>query len=192
LGWRAAIHPDDVGRFVEEWRKALAAGKPFENEARVRRADGEYRWFQIRKVPMRDEQGNIAQWYGTGHDIEDYKEAQARLRRTETELQQVIDAIPAHVIVLEPNGHLVFANQQDLEYMGLTLREVRSEEALGRIFHPEDVERVRNARQRVLSQGMPFEVEARIQGENGQYRGFLIRVNPLKDESGRVVRWYGT
>lgn len=191
-GWRAAIHPDDVGRFAEELRAALAAGEPFENEARVRRSDGEYRWFRIHNVPLRDEQGKIIQWYGTGHDIEDYKRAQARIRQTETELQQAIDAIPAHVIVLEPNGHLVFANQQDLEYAGLTLQEVRSEEAIARIFHPEDVERVRYARRNLLSQEMPLEMEARIRGTDGRYRWFLIRLNPLKDASGRVVRWYGT
>jgi len=191
-GWRAAIHSDDVGRFVDEWRKAVAAGDLFEKDLRLRRADGEYRWFRIRNVPLRDEHGNIVQWYGTGHDIEDYKATQARVRQSETELQQAIDAIPAHVIVLEPDGNVVFANRQDLEYTGLTLREVGSEEALSRIFHPDDVERVRYARRNLLSQGMPFETEARMRGKNGQYRWFLLRLNPLKDEAGRVVRWYGT
>src|SRR2546426_843226 len=65
-GWMNAFHPDD--RLMEEWRAALAAGKPFEKEARLRRADGQYRWFLIRAVPLRDEQGNIANWYGTSSE----------------------------------------------------------------------------------------------------------------------------
>jgi len=191
-GWRNVIHPDDVERFVEEWRAALAAGESFENEARVRRADGEYRWFRIRKVPLRDKQGNIVQWYGSGHDIEDSKQAEARLRQSEMELQQVVDAIPAHVFVFEPNGRGYFANRQDLEYTGLTLQGVCLQDAYSKILHSEDVETANRLRQRVLSEGLPFEMEARIRSKTGEYRWFLIRVNPLKDEHGRVIRWYGT
>jgi PAS domain S-box-containing protein len=75
-GWQAAIHPEDRAQFVDEWRAALAAGEPLETEARVRRADGECRWFLIRAVPLRDEKRNIVKWYGTGTDIEDRKQAE--------------------------------------------------------------------------------------------------------------------
>src|SRR5580704_16543905 len=74
LGWgwmMNAFHPDD--RLIEEWRTALAAGKPFEKEARLRRSDGQYRCFLIRAMPLRDEQGNMANWYGISTDIEDLK-----------------------------------------------------------------------------------------------------------------------
>src|ERR1700736_4000065 len=76
-GWMNAFHPDD--RLMEEWRAALAAEKPFEKEARLRRADGEYRLFLIRAVPLRDEQGNLVKWYGTTSDIEDLKRAEGPL-----------------------------------------------------------------------------------------------------------------
>jgi PAS domain S-box-containing protein len=75
-GWQAAIHPEDRARLVDEWRAALAAGEPLETEERVRRADGEYRWFLLRVVPLRDERGNIVRWYGTNTDIEDRKQAE--------------------------------------------------------------------------------------------------------------------
>ena len=61
---------------METWRAAVATGEPFEAEARLRRADGEYRWFLFRAVPLRDELGNIIQWYGTNTDIEDRKQAE--------------------------------------------------------------------------------------------------------------------
>src|SRR5262245_56779276 len=78
-GWRPAIHPDDLARLESEWRATLASGKPIEIEARLRRFDGEYRWFLFRGVPLRDETGNIVKWYGTNTDIEDRKRAEALL-----------------------------------------------------------------------------------------------------------------
>lgn len=88
-GWEAAIHPDDVEAHVSKWRAALASGKPFENEARHRSASGEYRWFLVRAVPLRDQQGRAVKWYGALTDIEERKRAEQereRLRRLEAEL----------------------------------------------------------------------------------------------------------
>jgi formate hydrogenlyase transcriptional activator len=194
-GWRAAFHPEDVERHLRKWREALAAGEPIEDEARIRRANGEYRWFLNRKVPLRDEHENIVNWYGTWHDIEDLKEAAERLRQSEAELRQIIDAIPTDVFVLEPDaGNFVtgrfLPNRHHLEYTGLTLEQAR--ENPSRIFHPDDAEKLRTLRQRALFDGMPFEAKARLRRKDGQYRWFLIRVNPLRDDSGRILRWYGT
>jgi len=75
-GWQVAVHPEDLPRLAEEWRAALAGGKQLETEARVRRTDGEFRWFLIRAVPLRDESGNIVKWYGTNTDIEDRKQVE--------------------------------------------------------------------------------------------------------------------
>jgi len=79
----SAIHPEDTPRVLEKWLAAMAAGEPYEDEMRLRRADGEYRWFLIRTVPLRDEQGNIVKWYGTSTDIEDRKRAEDTLRRNQ-------------------------------------------------------------------------------------------------------------
>jgi PAS domain S-box-containing protein len=77
LGWEAAVHPDDRSRAVAEWRAALKNGRSTDGEMRVRRADGEFRWWFFRNVPLHDETGNIAKWYGTGIDIEDRKRAES-------------------------------------------------------------------------------------------------------------------
>jgi len=190
--WMAALHPDDVAAMVERRRASLATGEPFEHEARVRRANGEYRWMFHRSVPLRDAQGNIIRWYGTSIDIEDRKRAEARARKDETELRQLIDAIPQHVIVLEPDGSSRYVNQVGLDYTGLTLEESVAKDALAKIYHSDDLERVLGERRRVVSSGTPAEVEARILGADGKYRWFLIRINPLRDEQGRIFRWYGT
>ena len=80
-GWQRAIHPEDLVRHSEKWRISVATGQVFEDEARFRRAaDGEYRWFLVRGVPLRDQHGKIVRWYGTLTDIEDRKRAEEALR----------------------------------------------------------------------------------------------------------------
>ena len=83
------VHPDDLTRFVDALHRALAAGEPMESEARLRQADGKYRWFLIRNVPLRDESGNIVKWYGTSIDIEDRKQAEDALRQAQADLAHV-------------------------------------------------------------------------------------------------------
>jgi PAS domain S-box-containing protein len=86
-GWMKEFHPED--RAEEEWRAAFAAGEPFEREAQLRRADGAYRWFLLRAVPLRDELGKVVKWYGTSTDIEDRKRAEDELRQAEEDLARV-------------------------------------------------------------------------------------------------------
>jgi two-component system sensor histidine kinase UhpB len=81
------VHPDDLSRAVEKWRVDMAAGRPGEDEMRLRRADGEYRWFLVRTVPLRNEKGHIVKWYGTSTDIEDRKRAADALHDTAGKLQ---------------------------------------------------------------------------------------------------------
>ncbi|MBV9929186.1 MAG: PAS domain-containing protein [Acidobacteria bacterium] len=91
LGWQAAVHPEDLERVRDRWRASLATGEPLELELRFRRAaDGQYRWFLTRAVPLRDKGGKIVKWYGVTTDIEDRKRAEEereRLRRLEDELK---------------------------------------------------------------------------------------------------------
>ena len=100
-GWLEAIHPEDPASSIDEWRAAFAAGRPFEFEARLRRADGEYRWFLFRGEPLRDERGKIVKWYGTTTDIEDRKQAEWSLQEAQEGL--------AHVARLTTMGELVGA-----------------------------------------------------------------------------------
>src|SRR5260370_26972586 len=190
-GWQTVIHPYELRMFVDEWNAARAAGRPFENEARVRRADGQYHWFSIRKVPLRDQANQIVRWYGTGHDIEGLKRAEERLRQDELELRKLIDTIPAHVFVIQPDGTPVYTNRQDLEYASLALEDIHTGNAVTSVFHPDDLKELRAHREERLGASVPFEVEARIKGKDERYRWFSIRLNPLRDEHGRVVRWYG-
>src|SRR5882762_955267 len=86
--WGSVVHPDDLARYVDDWRAALVAGQSMESEVRLRRADGNYRWWLTRNVPLRDEGGNIVKWYGSAIDIEERHRAEDALRRSETYLSE--------------------------------------------------------------------------------------------------------
>src|SRR5229473_3380469 len=137
--WTAAIHPEDVEGFVDKWRAALTSGEPFAGESRVRRADGEYRWFLQRNVPLRDETGKILKWYGTGIDIEERKTAEDKIRAQETELRQIVELAPQHIAVSGPDGSPLYANHVALEYFGITLDQWRASSRIN-FVHPDDRE----------------------------------------------------
>src|ERR1700731_809445 len=191
-GWQNAIHPEDLKKITDKWRRDLAAGQPGEVEGRLRRFDGVYRWFLFRAEPLRDESGNIVNWYGTDTDIDDLKRAEAKLRQDEEELRRMTDAIPQTIIVLNPDGKAIYANRVALEYTGLSLDDVQGDNFRARVLHPDDVQRLREVRHKALSATAPFENEQRALGKYGKYRWFLIQYNPLLDESGKVIRWYAT
>src|SRR5712691_6012399 len=106
------------------------------------------------------------------------------------DLQQIVDVIPQTITVLAPDGTIIYANQAVLDYTGLTIDDVMKHDFRDRVFHPEDVERLRDERQKALARGEPFENEQRARGKDGTYRWFLIRYKPLRDTTGRPVRWY--
>jgi formate hydrogenlyase transcriptional activator len=191
-GWKAAIHPDDLEDVLDWWRRAVASGEPGEIEARLRQFDSEYRWFLFRAEPLRDEQGDVVNWYGTNTDIEDRKQAEEKLRQDETELREITDAISQTIMVLAPDGTALYANQSLLDFCGLTMEAVRAPDFRTRFFHPEDVERLRDERREALSKGVPFENEQRARRKDGQYRWTLVQYKPLKNQQGQVLRWYAS
>src|SRR5258707_45830 len=186
------MHKDDLKKITDKWLGDLAAGQPGEVEGRLRRFDGVYRWFLFRAEPLRDESGNIVNWYGTDTDIDDLKRAEAKLRQDEEELRRMTDAIPQTIIVMNPDGKAIYANRVALEYNGLSLDDVRADAFRARVFHPDDVQRLREERHKALSGAVPFENEQRALGKDGKYRWFLIQYNPLLDEGGKGIRWYAT
>src|SRR2546422_981042 len=98
-GWKVAIHPDDLPQLLDVWQGLLASGKSGELEARLRRADGVYRWFLFRVEPLRDSQGTIVKWYGTNTDIDDRKRAEALLAAENEILEMVATGRPLAVIL---------------------------------------------------------------------------------------------
>src|SRR6202051_105681 len=191
-GWRSVIHPDDLDQLENTWRADLDSGKAGYVEGRLRRFDGEYRWFLFPYEPLRDVTRTIVNWYGTNTDIQNLKQTEEKLRDDERELRRITDAIPQAIVVQDPRGVSLYANQATLDYTGLTIADVLHPSFRERIFHPDDIERLRDERIAALARGLPFEIEQRARRNDGQYRWFLIRYNPFCDDHGQVIRWYAT
>jgi formate hydrogenlyase transcriptional activator len=187
-----ACHPDDVDRLRDERHAKLLKGLPFDLEMRLVFKDGQYRWQLIQYNPLKDERGQIIRWYITGTDIDDRKRAEEKLRQSEQELRTITDTIRQPIVVLAPDGTPLYANQVFFDFSGLTVDEVDAKGFLGRACHPDDLERVRDQRRTGMLEGAPFEVEVRSLFKRTQYRWVLMQYNPLKDEQGKIIRWYGT
>jgi len=196
--WQPGYHPDDLGNLLSKWRTAVAERKPLEVEARLRRFDGEYRWFLKRAFPLFDNAGNVLGWYGGNIDIHDLKEARvaleealARIKKSEASLRTIIDTIPALAWSSEADGSVEFVNLRWSNYTGLTTEQARGWGWQAAI-HAEDVVWLSDQRRITMASGKPFELEARMRRYDGQYRWFMHRAEPLLDEHGRIVKWYGT
>jgi formate hydrogenlyase transcriptional activator len=184
LGWQRTFHPDDLGKVMENWRAVQASGEPSGAEARVRRFDGEYRWFLLRAEPVRDQHGSIVRWFGTSTDIEE-------LKRAEKELQDLVDYVPQLIVIRDPDGRSIYANRATLDYLGRTFEEFLEPGFDQTVIHPDDWHKVASTGQ-LGSRAVQFELEARMKGKDGLYRWFLYRFNPLRDCDGRVLRWFVT
>jgi len=185
-GWQLAIHPDDRPGLLERWRSILAAGEPGSMEARLRRLDGEYRWFQFCTRPLAEASGQIVKWCGTGTDIDDLRQ-----HGREDDHRSVADIIPAMIAFLTPAGEIENANRHVLEYLGATLEELKGRRA-SEAIHPDDLPSVIAASERAVATGgaEPCDIDHRIRRADGVYRWFHGRVMPLMDTRGRVFRWY--
>jgi formate hydrogenlyase transcriptional activator len=191
-GWKVVVHPDDLDRLVREWLALLNDPKPGELETRIRRYDGEYRWFLIRVLPEFDTEGNVVRWLGSDTDIEDRKRLETKLLKDERELRRITDAIPHLIVILDTKGNALYANQAMLDYTGLTMQDELASDFCARTCHPEDLERAGEEREAGFARGLPFETELRALRKDGQYHWLLLRFNPLRDEEERLVRWYAT
>ena len=119
--WTKVIYPEDVEDVVGKWRSSLATGRPFEAEARLRRADGEYRLTLLRKVPLRDEAGSIVKWYGSAIDIEDRKRVEAELRESEARFRLVADSAPVMIWMSGTDKLCTYFNKPWLDFTGRSI-----------------------------------------------------------------------
>jgi PAS domain S-box-containing protein len=188
--WATVVHPEDRDRAVEIWRESLATGEPRESEHRVRQANGEYRWFLARNLALRDEKGHIARWYVVLVDIENQKQAEELLRNSERNLRSTIDTIPAFIFSALPDGTLDFTNQSWVDYSGHTPREILGWEWVN-LVHPEDRDRAVKKWRKCLATGEPTENQFRMRLASEEYRWFLARYTPMRDDKGNIVKWFG-
>jgi len=187
-GWAESIHPDDVSFKVSTWLKHLEITTAHDAVCRIRGADGQYRWFEVRGEPLRASDGTVRSWYGVLIDIDDRKKLQATL-----------NVIPAYTWYAAPSGGLTFVNKRTADYLGLPKEHpLRFGIDIGAQFdahipflHPDDQEGARNAWPGNIRTGEPSEYSFRVRNAEGGYRWFLSRVEPLRASDGTLLQWVG-
>lgn len=189
-GTNGTVHSDDLPDVVQVFTHAIGSGVPYEIVQRLRRSDGAYRWFQNSGFPLRDASGRIVRWCVLLTDIDERKRAEEALAASERNLKLTIDTIPALAWSALPDGRAEFFNRHYLNFAG------RSAEQLSgwgwtAAVHRDDLPGLTATWQRIMASGAPGETEARLQRRDGEYRWFLLRANPLRDDSGTIARWYG-
>jgi len=184
-----AVHPDDLPRVLSAWRHSIESGQPFTDEHRQRRSDGVYRWFQVQGLPIRDAEGRIVRWCVLQTDIDERKRAEQALRESERELRQLVDSVPGMIAVGDSTGKLQYANKRFLDFLGMTIDELAA--SFVQPIHPDEREMIQNEWLRSSAVGRSVEVVQRLRRFDGVYRWVHVRVEPLRDDGGRIVRWYG-
>ena len=183
-GWRDNLHPDDIAPCARAFTSAFADREPFSVEYRLLRNDGEYRWLLANGVPAYGGNGEFTGFIGSCVDVTDLKETAEHFRT-------LADNIPQLTWMARPDGHIFWYNRRWYEYTGTT---VESQEGWGwqTVHDPDELPKVLQAWKHSISTGRPFEMVFPLRGADGEFRPFLTRVVPVKDEHGQVTRWFGT
>jgi PAS domain S-box-containing protein len=186
------IHPEDAPEVQRTLRNCFETGSAGVMQFRWREKDGTYKWAQCRVEPWRDQDGSIVQWYGVSLDIDDEVRALEALRERERELSLLVDMVPSHLWRVSPEGETTLANKHMADFLGQDLTDKKQLQAVfDTIFHPDDVKAVWDVFARCLATGEHFSAKYRLRRADGVYRWMSGRAEPLRDESGRIVQWFG-
>ncbi|CAN7390350.1 PAS domain-containing protein [Pararhizobium sp. LjRoot255] len=194
---RDVAHPEDFPTMFRRATNGFATGQPFVNRFRRRTKDGVYRWIEARAQPLRAADGAIVQWYIASIDIEDEMQAQEALRNREREFSQLVDMVPSLLWRLSPTGEPTFFNKRMMDFFGVDTREADKLDTSGRVaiiesaIHPDDSAEMAKALNHSLATGKRFSMRYRLRRADGVYRWVDGSAEPLRDESGRIVQWYG-
>jgi PAS domain S-box-containing protein len=192
------VHPEDRPDFLKVIESASAGATHFEHTYRWLLPDGSVKHVHAIAHATRDKSGRL-EYVGAAQDVtrqrlaEDQRKAAAEaLEASERDLRSIIRTIPTMVWSAAPDGSVDFNffNPRWFDYTGLS-RDQSQDWRWTAAIHPDDLSQLTGAWQSILVSGEPGETEARLRRSDGAYRWFLFRANPLRDESGNIVKWYG-
>ncbi|WP_167458705.1 PAS domain-containing protein [Mesorhizobium kowhaii] len=189
-GWVDRVHPDDVAFKVKNWLANLETKSPSDVVCRFRGADGQHRWFNVRGAPLKGSDGRVLRWYGVLIDVDDQKNAEEAVRESEYKLRQIFETVPGLIWLAEPNGNMSYVNQRILDYISAPF-----EETIGSgwetFIHPDDRPETAKVFQQAIQNVTSYEIVHRLRRSDGAYRWHHTRAEPMRDQQGNVIQWYG-
>ncbi|WP_188054165.1 PAS domain S-box protein [Sphingosinithalassobacter sp. CS137] len=191
FGWLEATHPGDKEEAERAFREANAARAPFRVEYRLRRAEGTYRWAIDAASPRFGDEGEYLGYVGSVIDIDERREIEERQRESEARLRTLTNALPAFVWFATPDGELHYFNDRWYEYTGQTPDQAVPD-GWTAMVHPEDADHNAAMWADARARGVVYENELRYRRLDGEYRWYVARAEPLRDETGTVTGWFGT
>jgi PAS domain S-box-containing protein len=186
----ARVHPKDRELVQQQIERAWRDGQAFDFEHRLQMPDGSMKHVRVTVRPSQDSEGNL-EFVGAVTDVSEHRQAEAVIRERERELRLILDLAPQLIAVYGPNRERLYANRTALDYLGISLDEWRRQ-SFAADAHPDDAERLKASTDRAISSGAADELELRLRKRDGNYRWFLARFIPLRDEQGQITRWYYT
>jgi PAS domain S-box-containing protein len=188
-GWAAAIHPQDITDLRERWQAALTQATSFEAEARMRRADGSYRWFLIQAVPLRRAGGGIIRWYGTSTDIEGLKRAEEEAQKQTSRLDELFEQAPEAVAFLSTDDRIVRVNKEFTHMFGYEPDELL-ERPINDLIVPDALLESSREYTRQLKHGRRVEVETVRRRKDGSHVHVSLLAVPVTTAAGEQVANY--
>jgi PAS domain S-box-containing protein len=191
-GWMNALHPKDCS--VESWHAALAAGEPFEREARVRSGAGDYRWFTLRMTPLRNDRGSIVRWCGAATDIEERRRTEQALRRSEAYLAEAQRLSHTGSWAYDiASRHLIYSSEENFRLFGYDpASELPSNAGWAARIHSEDRATALETMRREIEKRSGYEVDYRVVHPDGTTKYIRSVAHPVFSPSGDVVEVVGT
>ncbi|MCC2545968.1 PAS domain S-box protein [Hymenobacter sp. BT175] len=190
--WRAVMHPDDRARVEEAYQTAWQNHQPWSIELRFRRYDGQYRWFLNQAQPELSETGELLRWYCSITDVHEQKELTDALRQSEEHFRFLAEIVPQVTWTAQADGQVDYFNERLFEVTGLRPEDCLGTTAWAAILHPDDQLRSLHTWQAAYESGSSYEIEYRFVSRLGGYRWFLGRAEPLRNEAGEILRWFGS
>lgn len=190
-GWTNFVHPDDLEKAGNTWAHSLQTGENYETEFRVTHKDGTYHWILVRALPVRNERGEIIFWNGSNTDIQDKKSNEEALKQSEEKFRAMSDNIPNLAWMADAEGYIYWYNKKWYDFTGTTPQEM---EGWGwqSVHDADQLPKVLEEWKRSIETGNPFEMVFPIKGADGNFRQFLTRVLPVRNEEGQITQWFGS
>jgi len=190
-GWAATVHPEDKDRVTSALQDNVKGVAAYTIEYRIRRRDGEWRWWSARGTTIRNDQGEPYKMIGSITDITERKRADDALLKSEKEFRILAESMPQIVWITRQDGWNIYFNQQWIDYTGMTIEESYGH-GWNKPFHPDDKQKAWAAWQNATKNNGVYSIESRLRRADGVYNWFLVRGVPMLDANGTILKWFGT